>query len=112
MTISVAIATFNEEKNIARTLYSVYDWVNEIVIVDGGSTDNTIDVVKNIENERGKGPKVKIIRTTNPKIFHINKQKALDACSGNWILQLDADEVVSDPFAVNPQRFCQACGRD
>ncbi|KKQ34479.1 MAG: Glycosyl transferase family 2, partial [Candidatus Nomurabacteria bacterium GW2011_GWB1_37_5] len=32
----------------------------------------------------------------NPSMFHINKQKALDACTGEWILQLDADEMVSE----------------
>lgn len=84
--ISVAIATFNEEENIGKCLKSVTDWVDEIVIVDGVSTDKTVDVAKKFN--------AKIIITDNPPIFHINKQKAIDACNSEWILQLDADEVV------------------
>ncbi len=87
VTISVAIATFNEEANLGRCLESVSNWVDEIVIVDGGSTDKTLEIAQQYH--------AKIIRTTNPPIFHVNKQKALDACRGDWILQLDADEIVS-----------------
>ncbi|MFQ5452234.1 MAG: glycosyltransferase family 2 protein [Candidatus Paceibacterota bacterium] len=100
MTISVAIATHNEEGNIKRTLKSVYSWVDEIVIVDGASTDKTIEVINQLEKTllrqgSGRASKIKIIQTDNPQIFHINKQKALEKCKGDWILQLDADEVVS-----------------
>lgn len=86
--ISVAVATFNEEENIGKCLKSVTDWVDEIVIVDGASTDKTVDVAKKFN--------AKIIISDNPPIFHINKQKAIDACSSEWILQLDADEVVTE----------------
>jgi len=65
--ISVAIATFNEEKNINECLESVKDLADEIVIVDGSSTDKTVEIVKNYG--------VKVIITKNPPIFHINKQK-------------------------------------
>lgn len=88
MTISIAIATFNEQENIKRCLEAVHDWVDEIVIVDGKSTDNTVSIAK-------KFKKVKIISTTNKPVFHINKQMAIDACQSDWVLQLDADEVVT-----------------
>ncbi|MFH1601754.1 MAG: glycosyltransferase family 2 protein [Candidatus Shapirobacteria bacterium] len=84
--LSVALATFNEEKNLARCLDSVKGWVDEIVVVDGSSTDKTREIAKKFG--------AKIIKTTNKPVFHINKQKAIDRCSGEWILQLDADEVV------------------
>jgi glycosyltransferase involved in cell wall biosynthesis len=86
MKLSVAIACFNEEHNLEACLRSVHGWVDEIILVDGGSVDHTIDIAKQFD--------ATIIRTDNPPIFHINKQKALDACQGEWILQLDADEVV------------------
>ncbi len=86
--ISVAIATFNEQDNIGKCLESVSGWADEIVIVDGSSTDKTVDIAKKYN--------AKISITDNPLIFHINKQKAIDACTGVWILQLDADEVVSE----------------
>lgn len=86
--ISVVLATFNEEKNIDRCLSSVKDWVDEIVIVDGSSTDKTVDIAKSYN--------AKITVTTNKPIFHINKQMALDLASYKLVLQLDADEVVDD----------------
>ncbi|MBI2596231.1 glycosyltransferase family 2 protein [Candidatus Daviesbacteria bacterium] len=90
--LSLALATFNEEDNIGNCLKSVEDLVDEIVIVDGGSTDKTVEIAKNY------GARVYI--TDNPPIFHINKQKALDLTAGSWILQLDADERVSSKLAV------------
>lgn len=85
--LSVAIATYNEESNIGRCLDSVKGWVDEVVIVDGSSTDATVKIAKKYE--------AKIFVTTNKPIFHINKQMAIDKCQGGWILQLDADEIVS-----------------
>ena len=85
--ISVVLAVFNEANTLRECLTSVRDLAYEIVIVDGGSTDKTLEIAKQYN--------AKIIKTDNPQIFHINKNKAIDAASGDWILQLDADEVVS-----------------
>ncbi|EKE13918.1 MAG: lipopolysaccharide biosynthesis glycosyltransferase [uncultured bacterium] len=99
--ISVAIATFNEGKNIGRCLKSVASWVDEIVLVDGSSADKTVEIAKKY--------KAKVIICDNPPIFHINKQKAIDNCKGEWILQLDADEIVTEELKdeilsiINPQ---------
>jgi glycosyltransferase involved in cell wall biosynthesis len=87
-TLSVAIATFNEENNITRCLDSVNDWVDEIIIVDGQSADRTPTLAQSYS-------KVTLISTPNVIMFHQNKQKAIDHCHGKWILQLDADEEVS-----------------
>lgn len=86
--LSVALAVFNEEKNLKRCLDSVKKIASEIVVVDGGSTDKTVEIAKKF--------KARVIETDNPLIFHINKQKAIDAAKGDWILQLDADERVSE----------------
>lgn len=88
VTLSVAIAVYNEEKNLEACLASIAPIADEIVVVDGGSTDKTVQIAEKFN--------AGIIRTTNPPMFHINKQKALDACTGDWILQLDADEVVTE----------------
>ncbi|MFZ5437853.1 MAG: glycosyltransferase family 2 protein [Patescibacteria group bacterium] len=85
--ISVVLATFNEEKNIRQCLDSVQGWVDEIVVVDGSSSDATRDIAQNEYQ-------AKVIKTTNKANFHINKQQAMDAATGQLILQLDADEVV------------------
>lgn len=85
--ISVALAVFNEEQNLKKCLDSVKDFADEIVIVDGSSTDKTVEIAKSYG--------AKVIVKDNPQMFHINKQKAIDESTGDWILQLDADEVVS-----------------
>lgn len=90
-TISVAIATYNEEENIKDCLESIRQLADEIVVVDGSSTDNTREIAKRIG--------AKVIKTTNKPMFHINKNMAIDACQGDWILQLDADERVTPELA-------------
>lgn len=89
--LSVVLATYNEEANIAECLKTIKSIADEIVIVDGSSQDKTREIAKSFG--------VKVIKTTNPQIFHINKQKALELASGNWILQLDADERVTPNLA-------------
>lgn len=89
--ISIVLATFNEEENLARCLDSVKDLASEIIIVDGTSKDKTVEIARSYG--------AKVIVTTNPPNFHINKQKAIDKASGKWILQMDADEVVSPELA-------------
>lgn len=89
--LSVAIATYNEENNIDPCLESVKDLADEIVIIDGSSVDKTVEIAKSF------GARVYI--RDNPPIFHINKQKAFDLSSGDWILYLDADERVSTDLA-------------
>lgn len=89
--LSVVLAVFNEGEYLENCLNSIRDFATEIVIVDGGSTDQTLNIARQFN--------AKIIQTTNPPIFHINKNKAIDAASGDWILQLDADEIVSKELA-------------
>ena len=69
MTISLALATYNEEENIKACIESCRGLVDEIVVVDGTSTDKTADTAKSLG--------AKVIIASNPKMFHINKQKAI-----------------------------------
>lgn len=93
MKLSVCLAVYNEEENMHYAMDGAYEMADEIVIVDGGSTDKTVAIA------RSYGGKVRIIHTNNPPMFHINKQKAMDAAKGEWILQLDADEQVTKELA-------------
>lgn len=81
-TLSVAIITHNEEDNLARTLDSVR-FADEIVVVDSGSTDRTVEIAKSfgakVFSEVWKG-------------FARQKNSAIDRCVGTWVLSLDADE--------------------
>lgn len=92
MKLSLCLATHNEESNLPDCLESAKRLVDEIVIVDGSSTDRTVEIAKKFDAQ--------IISTENRAMFHINKQKALDAATGDWILQLDADERVSEGLAA------------
>ena len=89
--LTLAIATFNEEANIGDCIKSAGRISDEVVIVDGGSTDRTVEIAKSM------GARVEV--SENYPIFHINKQKAMDMAKYDWILQLDADERVSQKLA-------------
>jgi glycosyltransferase involved in cell wall biosynthesis len=101
--ISVAIITFNEEHNIKRCIKSV-DFADEIVIVDSLSTDNTCDIARDL------GAKV----IDQKFLGHIaQKQMAVDNCTNDWVLSLDADEELSPELKdeivqliASPLKFC------
>jgi glycosyltransferase involved in cell wall biosynthesis len=85
--LSVVVITYNEEANIRRTLESVLPLVSddagEIVVVDSGSTDRTVDIAREL------GAKVWV----EPwKGFAAQKNSAIDKATGEWVLSLDADE--------------------
>jgi len=89
MTISVAIAAMDEEANIGRTLASVR-WADEIVLVDSGSRDRTCEIA------REHGARV----IAEPwRGYVAQKQYAIELCTKDWILLLDADEEVSPGLA-------------
>jgi glycosyltransferase involved in cell wall biosynthesis len=89
MTLSVAIVSMNEEANLGRTLESV-KWADEIVVVDSGSTDRTCDIA------RQYGAKVVVEPWRG---YVAQKNYALEFCTQDWILALDADEEVSPGLA-------------
>ena len=85
MSLSVCIITLNEEANIGRTLASVR-FADEIIVLDSGSTDATVDIARSL------GASV----YTEPWAgFASQKNSAIDKCTGEWILSLDADEELS-----------------
>lgn len=102
--ISLALATFNEESTIVDCLESCKGLVDEMVVVDGASTDRTAELA------RGMGAQV--ITVPNNPMFHINKQKAIDACRGEWVLQLDADERVTSELAGEIKQILQMTQRE
>ncbi|GAA4463241.1 glycosyltransferase family 2 protein [Nibrella saemangeumensis] len=83
--LSVVIITLNAERTLLQTLTSVIDWAGEIVVVDSGSTDATLTIA----------------RIMGCQIYHRTfdgygpqKQFAVDQATNDWVLLLDADEVV------------------
>jgi glycosyltransferase involved in cell wall biosynthesis len=92
--ISVALITLNEEENLPRTLESVVpltsDGRGEIIVVDSGSADRTLQIA------RSYGAKIFV----EPwKGFAAQKNSAMEKASGDWVLQLDADEALEPGLA-------------
>jgi glycosyltransferase involved in cell wall biosynthesis len=88
--LTVAVITKNEADRIGKTLDSV-SFADEILVVDSGSTDGTVDICE----------------THGARVIHNDwagyagqKQFALDQASGQWILSLDADEALSPQSRV------------
>ena len=86
MKLSIGLITYNEEKNLARTLDSIIEIANEIIIVDSGSTDKTLEIADrynaSIYSEEWKG-------------YGMQKNSVIEKCGGEWILLIDADEEIS-----------------
>jgi glycosyltransferase involved in cell wall biosynthesis len=85
--LSVVVITYNEEANIGRTLASVQPLVSdgrgEIIVVDSGSTDRTVEIAKSY------GAKLFVEEW---KGYAAQKNSAIDKAEGDWILSLDGDE--------------------
>ncbi|MFN3873181.1 MAG: glycosyltransferase [Ignavibacterium sp.] len=97
--ISLSMIVRNEGKHLYECLNSVKNVVDEIVIVDTGSTDNTVEIAKSF----------------NAKIFYFEwnddfsaaRNFALKKCTGDWILYLDADERLDENSAKKIKSLTQ-----
>jgi glycosyltransferase involved in cell wall biosynthesis len=87
VSISVIVITKNEEAAIGRCLESA-KWADEIVVLDSGSTDRTVEI------SRGYTAKVHV--SEDWPGFGPQKNRALELATGDWVLCLDADEWVTD----------------
>jgi len=83
--LSVTIITKNEETNLRRCLESVR-FADEIIVLDSGSTDNTLAIAKEYTSK---------VYSSDWPGYGKQKQRALDYATGTWVLNLDADESVS-----------------
>ena len=97
-TLSVAIVTLNEADNLGRTLASVR-FADEIVIVDSGSTDATVEIARSfgakVFSEEWKG-------------FALQKNSGIDKCTGTWVLSLDADEELTTELQAEIRGMLEA----
>jgi glycosyltransferase involved in cell wall biosynthesis len=83
--LSCFIIAYNEADRIGRTIASVKDWVDEVVVVDSGSTDSTVATAE------AAGARVIYNAWSG---FGQQKRFGEDQCRNDWLLNLDADEVV------------------
>ena len=92
--LSVAVIVRDEERDIRACLESVA-WADEIVVLDSGSTDATVEIARSL------GARVEV---TDWPGFGAQKNRAIERCSGDWILSLDADERVAPPLHAAIER--------
>ena len=85
--LTVVIITKNEEYQIRKCLNSLKDWADEIILVDDDSTDSTVNIA---QKEYG----AKIIHNISEGNFDRQRNLGFDAAAGDWILQMDADEII------------------
>ena len=97
--ISVFIVCFNEEANMRRVLESCLDMA-EIVVVDSGSTDQTVEIAKQYTD--------KVVYNEWPG-YAKQKAFAMSLCENEWVLNLDADEELLPPLV---KRFAEVIEAD
>lgn len=85
-TLSAVVITLNEERRIESCLRSL-DWVDEIVVVDGGSQDQTLEIASRYSKK---------VRQRPFDDFATQKNYAIGLAEGDWIFSIDADEKASD----------------
>ncbi|MCF8052305.1 MAG: glycosyltransferase family 2 protein [Desulfobacterales bacterium] len=96
-TLSTAVITYNEAENIRDCLASVADFVDEIVVLDSFSTDDTEQICRGFE---------KVQFYQHPFDGHIQqKNRAIAFCTSQWILSIDADERVTPELRRSIETF-------
>ena len=92
--ISACYIVKNEEKNLPRSIETLKNAVDELIVVDTGSTDKTIEIAKSYG--------AKIIEVPWTDDFSAPRNVAIDNATGDWIIFLDADEYFAYPEKVRP----------
>jgi glycosyltransferase involved in cell wall biosynthesis len=92
--LSAYIIVKNEEKRLPKTIAALKPWVDEIIVVDSGSADRTVDVARSL------GAKVSYNEWRG---YGSQKGFAERLCRNKWVLNVDADEVVTPQLATEIQ---------
>lgn len=99
-TISVCMMVKNEEKNLPRALDSVKDWVDEIIVVDTGSTDRTVEIAESYG--------AKVYHHPWEHDFSKHRNQSISYATGDWLLILDADEELDQETAPQLRKLTKA----
>ncbi|WP_417568376.1 O-antigen ligase family protein [Marinobacter sp.] len=88
--VSATVITKNEEDHIADCLTSARLVADEIIVLDSGSTDRTVEIARGLAD---------VVEVTDWPGFGVQKQRALEKAKGEWVLSLDADERITPELA-------------
>lgn len=97
-TLSVIVITKNEQDRIGRCLESIKSIADEIVVFDSGSSDKTVEIAKEYTS---------IVHITDWQGYGIQKQRALEMATSDWVLSIDADEEVDAVLAKEIVKLLQ-----
>lgn len=94
-TLGVVTISYNEERDLPGFLANLVDWVDEIILVDDGSSDKTEELAK------AAGDKVTFLRSprVEGEYFSHQRNKGIDAAKSDWLLHMDVDERVTPELA-------------
>lgn len=99
VTLSVTIVAQDEERIIGKTLAAVQPIADEIIVLDSGSSDRTVEIAKSygarVHHQQWLG-------------YAAQKNAAIDMATGDWILSLDADEVLTPALVAEIDQMIQA----
>ncbi|HEY0720726.1 MAG TPA: glycosyltransferase family 2 protein, partial [Gammaproteobacteria bacterium] len=102
-TLSVVMIVKNEASNLAACLDSV-QWADEIVIVDSGSSDNTVEIAQRYTS--------KVFVESDWQGYGIQRQRAQRYATGDWVLMLDADERVTPELRASIEQVLKRDDRN
>ncbi len=103
-TLSVVVPAFNESEYIETCIEALIaqgEYVDEIIVVDNNSSDNTSELIKKYQSGC---PKVRLLNESRPGVVHA-RNKGFDAASGEIIGRIDADTIVGEGWAAAVHEF-------
>jgi glycosyltransferase involved in cell wall biosynthesis/thioredoxin-like negative regulator of GroEL len=99
-TISACMMVKNEEKNLPRALKSIKPWVDEIIVVDTGSTDRTVEIAESFG--------AKVYHHPWENSFSKHRNQSISYATGDWLLIIDADEELEQESAKQLRKLTTA----
>ena len=91
-TVGVVAISYNEQEDLPGFINHLIEWVDELVIVDSGSTDKTIEIINNSNFD------IKLIKTTMEQAggYASLGNLGVEGCNSDWVINMDIDERITE----------------
>lgn len=91
-TVGVVAISYNEQEDLPGFINHLIEWVDELVIVDSGSTDKTIEIINNSNFD------IKLIKTTMEQAggYASLRNLGVEGCNSDWVINMDIDERITE----------------